>query len=189
MTRILVGSLIAAVVMFMFGFAFWAASGLSDRALSGAVDEQQARQMLSEQFPSDGTYKVPYSPDYEDTVWQERMGEGPIATVIIKHGGKDMESPIMMVYGFVHYLACALLIAVLLSMAVGSGSGGMTSFGKRLMFVTLTGVAMAAFHHGGNVVWWEYPSDFPLLTAAYDIGAWFLAGIVLAAMIKPKQGY
>ena len=185
MTRVLLGSLLAAVVMFMFGFVFWGLSGMPDKVLAGATNEDAARTTLTQMFPSDGFYKVPYSSDWEDEGFRSKIKEGPIATVIIQHEGKDPDDFMPMLMGLAYQFVCILLIAILLSMA----SGALASYGKRLGFVIIAGIAIGVYSNIGDTIWWNYPRDYPLFTMGYDIVAWTLAGIVLAAIIKPQRGY
>lgn len=34
-------------------------------------------------------------------------------------------------------------------------------------------------------IWWHLPWPFHLVSAVYDVTAWFVAGLVLAAFIRP----
>lgn len=187
MMRVLSGSLLAAVLMFLFGFAFWGFSGLPDTVMAGASDEDRARTELSTLFPVDGRYQVPYSTDWEDESFRDKVREGPLVSVTIRHAGKDPDDFLGMLVGLVYQFACILMIAILLKMATGGHGGAMQSYGKRVGFVLLAGVAIATYSNFGNVVWWNHPVDYPALTALYDTAAWLVAALVLAAVIKPAR--
>lgn len=55
----------------------------------------------------------------------------------------------------------------------------------RVRFVTIAGVALAVFGSLRMPIWWHLPWLFHLVSAAYDVTAWLVAGLVLAAFIKP----
>ena len=74
------------------------------------------------------------------------------------------------------------LIACLLCMA----SPALQSYGKRVVFVML--VAVFASVAGPLIEWnyWSYPADFAIPIFLDGVIAWSLAGLVIAAIVKPK---
>jgi len=185
MSKVLLGSALAAVVMFMFGFVFWGISGLPNNVMSGARDVEEARTYLKTNHPEDGFYKVPYSENWAaDEAFAAQAKEGPLATIIIRHEGKDPGDMMGMAMGWVYQFVCIFLVALLLHMAMGNRA--MTFYVRRVGFVIIAGLAISIYGNFGDVVWWSYPTAYPTLTAIYDALAWILAGLVLAALVKPK---
>ena len=79
MVRALAGIVIATLAVYVWGFAFWGASGLPYTAWKPVPDEAGAAQMLLEHFPADGTYAIPGHGD-PDTL-AKALETGPVAFV------------------------------------------------------------------------------------------------------------
>jgi len=94
-----------------------------------------------------------------------------LATVTIRHAGKDPGDVVSMLYGLVYQFVCILLIVTLLKMATGGHGSPLQSYGKRVGFVLFAGVAIAIYSNFSGVVWWNHPVQYPALTALYDVVA------------------
>ena len=57
------------------------------------------------------------------------------------------------------------------------------TYGARVGFVLLAGVATAFFVEMASVIWWRMPLVNQLVSALYDVLAWLLAGLVLARYV------
>ena len=86
--------------------------------------------------------------------------------------------------GFGHYFVSALLMAVLLQLA----SPGLGGYLPRVLFVTLAGVFAAVAITLGDPIFLHQPWKTPLYFAAFYVVSWFVAGIVLGAIVRPSRG-
>jgi hypothetical protein len=59
----------------------------------------------------------------------------------------------------------------------------LATYGARVGFVFLAGIATAFFVEMASVIWWRMPLINQLVSALYDILAWLLAGLVLARYV------
>lgn len=178
----LAGSLLAAIAMFLWGFAFWT-SPLGKLAMAQGPDPERAQAALAELFPADGAYFVPEPPEEEaSATWIERHRRGPLALVFVRHAGADPMSPLTFLNGFLHLLITCVLIAWLL----GKVATALPSYGARAGFVVLAGFAAAFWGHAGDPVWFYNPWRYHLLAMAYDVVAWSLAGLLLARFVRPR---
>lgn len=85
MGRIIIGSAVSAIAMFILGFIFFATPLY--RVAIGTLDDQQAatvQQALAANVPGTGTYHVPLPSNAQQTIM---YGQGPIATVHYNEGG------------------------------------------------------------------------------------------------------
>ena len=180
MKRTVIGCLLATVAMYVWGAVFWM-SPLPKKVILNPANDIEAGKSLLQHFPSTGTYSVPSMSGDQQTM-EQRFKAGPIATVHIQREGSEMMPPRMMILGFVHDLVTIILIAWLLSKAL-PGLGGYCS---RVTFVTVAGLAAGFFTNVGASIWMFVPGAFPLLNTGYVLSAWLVAGLVLAAFIKPK---
>ena len=81
---------------------------------------------------------------------------------------------------FVFDILSALAVAWLLSRAAAK------SFRGRLVFVVVAGAVIAALMTDlANWNWFAYPADYTLASMADKIIGWGLAGLALAAIVRP----
>ena len=113
MIKLAIGSVAAAVAMFIAGFLYFAGP-IATMAYSKANEVQIAavQTALAANLPQTGTYMVPDPATQSGTTL---YGKGPVATVHYNSRGFPVESAGGMAWGFVLYLAAAVLMAAALS--------------------------------------------------------------------------
>ncbi|MCB1007661.1 MAG: hypothetical protein KDB94_02080 [Acidobacteria bacterium] len=176
----ILGSLLAAIAMFVWGFVFWT-TPLGRSTMSHGIDNDRAQESLREIFPEDGVYFVPDVVEGEaQETWIERHRRGPLATVFYRRAGADPMEPIVFLNGFLHMLITCVVIAWLLGKALPA----LPTYGARLGFVLLAGFAATFWGHAGDPIWFYNPWKYHLMAMTYDLGAWGLAGLVLARFVR-----
>ena len=179
MVRIIFGSAVAAVAMFVIGFLFFG-TGLSQIASAGLDDGQAAavQQSIAANLPRTGTYFVP-SPG-ASAAQTTMYGQGPIATVHYNtHGfaaGMDATTLVMgLVFNFV--------VALLIGAALIGIDRRVPDFGSRARVAVLIAISATAFTHLGEPIYYHHDwahfiylfiADGLMLAAAGIILAWFL---------------
>ena len=179
MTKLTLGTLVATLAMFVWGAAFWM-SPLPYSVLGKTADDAAAGQALLDHFPVDATYVIPGMYNEADKLTALHRA-GPLAMVHLQRGGGEVMAPSVLVVGFLQELVTVLLIATLLTLA----SSSLPTYVARVRFVTLAGIAAAVFADLGAPIWWRHPWPFHLVSAIYTVTAWFVAGLVLAAFLRP----
>ena len=175
MKSLLLGSLVSAIALFVWGFVYFGASGIPYGFLGDAADNGPT---LDAAFSESGTYVVP-DPRLENVA--ELHERGPFAMVHIRKGGMPMMSPSLMIGGFVHGFIYALLLGLLLR-HICKKSG----YGARVGFVTLAGATGTFMARVGDAVWWHHAWDWQLSTMAYTIIGSAIVGAILARFIKSE---
>ena len=176
---LLLGSLLAAVALFVWGFLFWGMPIV--QPIDSGVDGAKAQAALKELLTHDGVYVVPEPPGQEMTEgWKAMHRQGPIATIFYRTRGMEPMAPTVFVLGFVHNLVTCLLIGLLLGKAIPA----LPSYGARVGFVVLAGVAATVWGHAGDPIWMAHPWRFHLLAMGYDFVAWTLAGAILGKFVR-----
>ena len=179
MKNLILGALLAAVVLFAWGFIFW---GLIPNAgVQMHPDEAALQQHLAEGIPETGAYYVPYPAGADDVESMARHEAGPIAFLFVRLEGRPLMPVSTMIGGFIHMLITTLLIGMLLRMLLPS----LPAWRDRVLFVALAGLAAAFWSDFTLPVWWHTPWTFFVWLAVYDIIAWTLAGAVLARFVRP----
>ena len=178
--KIALGSLLATLAVFVWGAVFWM-NPLPYSFITKTTNDIEAGKSLLQHFPNTGTYFVP-SMSKDEKAMEDLYKAGPVATVHIHREGVDTMSPQVFLMGFLHQLVTVVLIAWLLKKAL-PGLGGYCS---RLGFVAVAGLAAGFFSNVGFSIWMYVPLALPLINTVYVLTAWLVAGLVLAAFIKPK---
>ena len=182
MARLIAGVIIAAVVLYLFGFVYWGMGPYATVIWKQAADDEAAGTALARHFPENGTYFVPaIKPDMETT---NRLAEkGPVAFVhMIAVDGKPMTDPSIMIGGFFLNLVAIVLIALLVKLAAPA----VPTYAARVGFVALAGLAAAVFSEGNEAVWWQISWEWKLYQAVYSVAFWIIAGVILAAFIQAE---
>jgi len=180
MRNLLVGSLLAAVAIFIFGAVYWSSPVMGAGAREVA-DDAAAQAILRETFPETGIYWVPgLSLAARDEERYNALHEaGPAAMInIIQQPGPPM-APSTFLAGFLHeWVVCFLIGLLLLRVAPA-----LPTYGSRVGFVTMAGFVMAVFVDLGAVIWWRLPLALELADGVYNVVAWLLAGLVMARFV------
>jgi hypothetical protein len=180
MQKLISGSFLAAVAMFIFGAVYWT-SPISNVGIHEVTDDLVAQALLGQTFPETGVYWVPGMSLYSENpeLFETLHVAGPVAMVNIVHSPGPSMAPSTFIYGFLHNLVACLLIGLLLFRAAPA----LATYGARVGFVFLAGIATAFFVEMASVIWWRMPLINQLVSALYDILAWLLAGLVLARYV------
>ena len=192
MIRLFVGALLSAVVLFVWGFVFWAASGVTPRFLHPLPNEDEVKQALQKGDIGSGTYLIPYpapgamsgADPKREADFVSRSERGPVVEIIYRKEGLDPRNVQEYVAGFCHFLAASLLAGVLLVLA----QPGLRRYPARVLFVMLAGVFATVTVGFSKPVWFHHPWPAALYEAAYVVIGWLLAGQVLGLVIRPPTG-
>ncbi len=183
MKELLLGSVIAAVALFLWGFVYWVVSPIPYTALKAVADDAAAGHDLLEHFPESGTYYLPdpKNPDMDEMDTLHR--QGPVAMINIDVDGAVPGSPSVMLAGFAHMLVTTLMISLLMRLTGNS----LVTYGDRVLFVFLAGVIVAFWTRISDVIWWGLGLPWQMYNAIYDVSAWLIAGLILAKFVGPKK--
>lgn len=175
MKKLLLGSFLAALALFIWGFIYYGFSGIPYKFLGDAGD---VGPVLKASFPADGTYVIP-DPTAENM--QELQKSGPIATVHIKRNG--VENPMsMMGKGFIHGWIYCLLLAGLLK-KISSDKG----YCSRVCFITMVATAGAFVSRFGDAIWWHQAWGWQAANFAYSVVGGIIIGAILGKFISAEK--
>ena len=180
MKNLLVGSLLAAVAIFIFGAVYWS-SPVMGAGARDVADDAAAQAVLKEMFPETGIYWIPGMSLYaQDSERYNVLHEaGPTAMINIIHEPGPPMAPSTFVAGFLHeWVVCFMIGLLLLRVAPA-----LPTYGSRVGFVTMAGFVMAVFVDLGAVIWWRLPLALELADGVYNVVAWLLAGLVMARFV------
>lgn len=166
MQRLVIGSLMAAVVMFVLGFVFFGVLGMQAYSPATTAQAVTVQAAMEDNLARTGTYMIPP----EEEAWMT----GPSAVVnYVAAGDAPRDMVVTMVGGFAHMLVSALLLGVALT-AVGG------DLVRRSRVALWGGLAAAVFMHLGDPIWFGFDWRSALFVFIAD-GVMFIAGgLVLA---------
>jgi hypothetical protein len=185
MVRVLVAALLAAVVLFFWGFLWWTVLPFAGWTMKPAPNEEVVTATLKTNLPESGVYFLPFpdqSPEAQEAM-QKRHPEGPLVEVIYRKDGVNAMSPGYFAMGFVHMALSALLAGALLSLAAPA----LRSYVARVGFAALLGFFAAFAFNLSDILWFHHPWQFPVMMAAFNASGWLLASLVLGAIIRPAR--
>jgi hypothetical protein len=178
MVRVILGSAVAAIAMFIIGFIFFATP--LQRLGVASIDDAQAaavQRALAENLPKTGTYQVPGT----NTQAQTNMySQGPIATVHYNTGGFAATDTASLVTGLILNFIIAVLIGLGL-LGMGQRVPDLASRGRAGVFAAAAAayihLASRSFlHHDWGHFIYLFVADALTLAAAGIIVAWFMPG-------------
>lgn len=179
MIRTLIGSLVAAAVLFAFGAAFWNCPTPYAYVEKPSQGSENLGKALREHLPNEGVYLVPgKAATPAETLALYR--QGPVATIHYHKDGVEPRSPQLLTTGFLHGWVTTLLLAITLRLCA------LPRFGQRLLVVTLAGLAVVNYTTLGDGIYWFQPWPWLLLNAAYNSVAMLLVGAILGAIVRPE---
>lgn len=175
MQRTILGVLLATVVLYFFGFAYWGASGIPYQAWNETADDRAAGAALREHFPESGVYFIPANgnPPEERT---KLYDTGPTGFVILDVDGRPEFDVGIMMTGFLLNGVVMVLFALILRMA----RPATPAYSDRLKLCVLIAALAVVMINLGDAVWWVMPLPWELAQAFYNFAALVIGGAILA---------
>ena len=182
---LLKASLLGGLVVFVWGMLSWMALPFHKHCFHQFSDESRVAAVIKENAPEKGTYILPYTFDYDENTSKEKarntvdiMDNGPFvfASVLPYGMGRSMAAPL--VTSLIIQIVGAFLIAWLLSQTKG------LKFWQKVRFVTVYGLAVGILGLLPAWNWLGFSGTYVLVNMADLIISWWLAGLVIAKMLK-----
>lgn len=182
--RVLIGVVLGAVALFIWGFVFWGLLPTPTSIFRTFSDEAAVAEALKSNAPEPGVYTVPDASlmGRDAAEYTSRHESGPVAMVFIHPAGLSVMPPSMMVKGFLNMLASVFLMALLLGMAAPA----LGTYSRRVGFVFLAGLVSVVFIDLGQPVWWRHTWDYWLANAVYHALGALIVGLILARFQPQK---
>ncbi|HTL54656.1 MAG TPA: hypothetical protein VL361_03220 [Candidatus Limnocylindrales bacterium] len=189
--KIILAGLIGGVVMFLWGFISHMVLPLGEAGFKTMPHQDAVLPAISAQIKEDGLYIFPWpeSPpgtpmpvNEESRKKAEQLFQTSPHGLLLFH-----QPPAAMLSGgqlgteLATNCASSLLAATLISMVLGC----LGSFAKRVFFVTVIGLIAGVAVNVPDWNWYGFPSAYTLAQIAEHVVGFGVAGLVIAAIIKP----
>ena len=182
--NLLIGSLLAAVVLMVWGFVAWGL--LADQlGIVRAIDNEEAvMSTLRDQIPESGAYFFPMAGFDRGTpaavaAWEEAHTRGPVGFLTVRPPGIAPNMGKTMGLGLFHFFFSALLAGWIVKLA------GLPTYVDRAKLIGAVGVFAAFALHLSGSIWWYVPWDYATYSLITTAIGWGLAGLVLARFVHP----
>jgi hypothetical protein len=185
MKKIILPSLLAAIVVFIWMFISWAVLPWHHTDMI-TIDDQMLINQMKNSLTQPGIYLYPGEPA-EDTdagmdKWFDQYKAGPLVHFMVYNPqGAEWDMAIPMISSLLINFISAFIAAVLLMMTLAQNP----TFMRRTIFVMLLGLFAGFVGPFIEWNWWKYPFNYTIVGVIDLCVTWFLAGMVLAWKIKP----
>jgi len=182
MVRVLVASVVAAVLVFVWGAVSWLAVGWHARVMS-PIPDGPVISAMQEHLPGSGVYYFPPPPapgatPEQQAAFQARHATGPIGLLMFRKEGVPAMEPIVFAKGLAISAAAAFFAAI-------AARGCRTFVGRYTMVVCMALFAACV----GKVTEWNYwylPTPYTLFMSADLVIGWLIGGVAIAGIVKPS---
>ncbi len=181
MVRVLLGSLIAAVAMFIIGLLFFQTplNSIHVRSVDN-VAAATVQQVLAANMPVTATYHVPYPGTPEQTVM---YGQGPIATIHYNSRGVSGADAQSVIGGLVLDFVAALLMGAAL---IGIDRR-VPDFGSRARIVALFALAGAGLSDLSLPIWHHVDWPYAIYRFVANVVILAVGGLIIARWFLPVK--
>ena len=181
MRRVMLGSLVAGLAMWVVGFIFWGPllGWIPFSALDQSTQATLQQALKTALGPTGtGTYLVPSPATQIGTVLH---AQGPVAMVQFTNAGFPGFDTTSLLWGLGLAVACAFALGLALR-AVAANLG----FGDRLKLVGLVVLAISGYTNLGQPIFNHAPWGYFVYLFISDMVTWLVAGAVLARWFLPS---
>jgi len=189
MVKIIPAALAGAVVYFIWQMSAWMFLPIHGPTVGPLPDETPVRELLIEQNVETGVYVVPYGTKEAmmdaESEYMKRHESGPLVAIYFQKEGAAPMSPKVLGIGLLTDILGCSIVATLLWCALGGCC--MAKYWGRVGFITGFGVFLALMGHFAYYNWMHFPIDYTAMFMVDAIVGWFLAGLAIAAIIRPGK--
>lgn len=189
--KILLGGLAGGAILFVWGVIAWMILPLHDASMRTLPNAAVVTKVLRENVKEAGVY---YFPELVDTRgmtteqanaamadWKTRHREGPVGFLVLHPNGAEPMNVRHFAGSFVIQFTSALIVAWLLSKAMG----GFRTYLGRLLFVVALGLFAGVAVDLPYWNWFNFPADYTVAALIDHVVGWGLVGLAIAAIVKP----
>lgn len=187
--RIFAAGIIGGLIAFLWSCVSWAILPWHETTYRGFLDQEVVSRVLAESAPEPGVYALPYPAPIPagtsidqaramQAAFRERFKTGPIIFAAVQPRGVSSVATRWIVA-----LATPMMAALLFAWMLSQTSG--LSYWRRVWFIVVAAVSAGVLIQLPYWNWWGFPAGYTLQAVADLAEGWFLAGLVIAALVKP----
>jgi len=183
--RLILAGILAGIVMFMWGGISHMVLPLGKMGIQSLPGEEAIVSAMQGSITADGLYFFPgmdmsKKPTAdEQRAWEAKYTSGPHGILVYHPQGSSPLSPRQLLGELLaDILACIVAAFVLVRVVAG--------FGTRVLAATAFGLVAWLSVSASYWIWYGFPQPFVLAEGVDQVVGWFLAGLVLAALVRVR---
>lgn len=187
MKKIIVCSLVGAVVAQIWGMASWMVLPWHNWDFREFKNESRVAEVIRSETQGSGLYTLPnmdmeaHKDEKAMAEWNAKARRGPFAFISVKADGIEPGMGVPMAVGFL----LNILIAGILFWTLGQTKLKKTF--DRVLFLGVVGSVGSIYPHLSNLNWWHFPASYCLVGVIDLFVTWSLAGFAMTkVMAKVK---
>jgi hypothetical protein len=180
-------TLLGGLIVWIWILISWTVLPWHCNTIKSFENESVVQEAISAIAKEDGIYvipgcknKLPEVEDVVDTIQKEKFETRQIIFMSLNSSGFS-SSVIPIAVDFLFRIVSALFVSLVVMLMAAS------SYGWKLFAITLLGLFAGIQAEVSMWIWFGFPLDSMLIGIADSVIAWFLAGIVMAGLIRPKH--
>lgn len=182
--RLIIASVLAGIVMFMWGAVSHMVLGIGDAGIMSVPNEASVSTAMKSNITEPGIYSIPgldmkSATDADKEAWAAKYKGGPTAIVVYHPTGEDAFSMRKFGIQLGSNIAAAFVVGMILLLAVAS-------FSRGVVISTLVGLAGWLAINVPEWNWYRFPTDFTTGKLIDQIAMWLLAGFVLGWILRRR---
>jgi hypothetical protein len=184
MFRILLAGIVGGIVIFVWSAVAHMATPLGELGIKQVSNEDRFIGAVQLSIRDAGFYYFPAGPHGKNAsesarkAWEEKVRMGPAGILVVHPEGIEPISPKVLGLEFATNVMAALLAALILTQVQGG-------YFSRVFVVTLMGAFGVVSLLASYVIWYGFPLDYILGETITEVVGCFLAGLALAAIVRP----
>lgn len=186
---LVLGTILGGLMAFVWSSISWEVLGWHEKPFHRFQNEDEVSAIIASHATGPGVYMLPSGPSQEGMKGEQKkaaqaalmakMQKGPIVFGAVRTDGFGSYAR-----GLVAQLLSLMAAAFLLTWLVLQTSG--LSYGKRVVFLGVVGLAASVIVDLPNWNWWGFSGSFTLVNLVDCTLTWLIAGSVIAKVAKPR---
>jgi hypothetical protein len=181
-----VAGIVAGIVMFLWGLVSHSVLPTRTMGLKNLPAEEAVLSVMRKAVPEPGVYFFPgmdltrKPTPAEQKAWMARIKSGPTGLLVYQPAGEGFSAKQILIE-----LLSNIVAGMVAAFVIGGLAGG---FGPRLAASTALGFVAWFSISVPYWNWYGFSRAFSLSELVDQVGGWFCAGLVFAAMTRKKAG-
>ena len=175
------GALIGGLVAFIWTNISWIALPWHQMTISTFPDEASIAESLQNNVKEEGLYILPWTNEKSMEVMNEydqKVRNGPFAYMVVYPHGFNLNRPKMTILGLLYSMLIALILTYLLTKTKD------LSYIQKVGFIKLAAIAGALVVVVPDLIWWQFPVSYGVVTIIDTAITWGLAGLAIGKIVK-----
>jgi hypothetical protein len=186
---LVLGTILGGLVAFVWSSISWEVLPWHEKPILSFQNDEEVSAVIRSHTVKSGVYILPGGPPMEtmtseqkkaaQATLMEKMQKGPVMFAAVRREGFGSYAK-----GLVIQLLSLMAAAFLLTWLALQTSG--LSYGKRVLFLGVVGLAAGVITELPNWNWWAFSGSYTLVMIADATLTWLIAGLVIAKVARPR---